>query len=502
MQMRARFTRLILASSVSALVGLTNSSALAGNFVWGGASNPWSINGAWSSGTAPAGTNPADILNFGGNTALPYTATNNVAAVPFLVNRINLTSAGGIGTFHTISGNALAFSGVDPALVQDGAGGMTFNTPFQIDATMTVSGSGAGLATANAKISGIAKLVKNGTCTFRFGTTFVAPVVGPSANTWLGDIVINAGTVRFNNNEQSGRTAVRANPVFLNGVSSVFSCNSEMRFGALSGAFGDVKTTISTADTFNPASESIVITALTDGSYAGALTLSPPMGTGNHNGELIVRGTGTQTFTGTISIDEDVIVGRGATLVLSDAASLGSQLIGSVILGGGTIRLENESTNNNNRIRNAIGDPAGTSTTLQPVGGGTFVLGGNAGGTQELTGRLQLGAFSVTESKPRAGHMNLEVIHRAAAAGDTSLTFQNYSRDQQTLNQFATVNFLSTDDSQVPQHLLLGQAGNAPHIYLTSGTFAVPLRSPSARSHRTRFPIVSWIQPPSGPGMK
>ena len=476
--MSARFilSRLILATSVSALSALLAPAASAGTFSWTGTTNFWTTSSAWSPASAPTGNDPTDILNFAGDVSLPYTSTNNIAVNPFRLNRINLSATGLPGNFHSISGTPLAFSGNAPELVQNGAGAVAFNTPFQFEGTFTASGFGAGLVTANAQISGIGKIVKNGTSTFRFGTPFVAPTVGPSANTFLGAIEINAGTVRFNNNAESGRTAVRGNPVILNGVSSVFSCSSEIRSGVISGPFGDVRTTISTADSANPPSESIVITALSDGTYGGSLTLSPPIGTGNDRGQFIVRGTGTQTLTGTLSIDKDVILGRGATLVLSGNASLGSQVKGAIVLSGGTVVLDNEDTNNNNRLRNG-----GTTTTLEPIGGGALVLSGNGAGTQEVTGRFQLGSFAfnpttgLSETKARSGNVNLQIIDRAAGGAITSLTFENYSRDQQQLAQFTTINFSAINDDTTPQYLLLGQGGNGPRFFLTSGAFSVPL---------------------------
>ena len=473
--------RLILATSVSALAAFTSADVHAGAFVWTGSNNFWSTASGWQGGVVPTGLDTTDILTFNGTSSPAFSSTNTIAASPFLLNRLVLNVSGPVSTFSLINGSPLAFVGTTPQLIQNSSGGMAINTPLILDGTLTVGGDGQGLATANAKISGIANIVKNGTSTFRFGTTGSGNFLPPSDNTWVGTIQINAGTVRFNNNAESGRTAVRANPIFMNGVSAVFSCNSEIRVGTVRGDNGDFRTNITTLETLNPDSESILITALSDGVYRGAMTLMPPLGTGGNKGELLVRGTGTQTLAGILNIDEDVIVGRGATLVLAGNASLGNQAQGSIVLNGGTFRLENEATNNDNRLREG-GPIPGASTTLQPIGGGSFVLAGNAAGTIETTGRLQIGASGLNAqgqpaSNPRSGHLNIELIHRAGAAAETSLTFQNYSRDQQTLAQFATVNFSATDDSVTPQFLSLGQSGNAPRINLTDGAFAVPLEN-------------------------
>jgi autotransporter-associated beta strand protein len=477
--MRARFTlpRFILATSAVALTALYAPSLQAASFTWVSGTNFWNVNSAWTGNAAPAGNNNTDILSFAGDTGVPYTSVNNVAANPFILNRISLNATGALqANSHFISStNPLAFSGTTPQILQNGAGSIALAVPVRLDGNLTFGGNGVGLATFNETFSGVGNITKEGTSTFRFGTRLETV---PSDNTWLGRLQINGGTFRFNNNADSGRTALRANPVLLSNAGATFSCNSEMRFGALSGTVGTVQTTIlDPAATNNVDSESIIITTFADATYSGTLKVSAPIGSGGHNGELIVRGTGTQTLAGNIFVDEDIVLGRGATLVLAGNASFAAvdglnSPLGSVILGGGTLRLENETTNNQNRLRNGgLAD----STAMQPIGGGTVILSGNSNGTEETTGRLQLGAGTVDGSKPRAGHLNIELIHRAGSTGVTSLGFQNYSRDQLTMSQFTTVSFSATNDSVNPQFLLLGQTGNAPRVNLTDGVVSVPL---------------------------
>ena len=88
----------------------------------------------------------------------------------------------------------------------------------------------------NYTMSGTADIVKNGSSTFRFGTPFnstTIPTTGPSANTWMGMLTINGGTIRFNNNNESGRTALRANPVTIANGGSQLTCNSEIRIQSI-----------------------------------------------------------------------------------------------------------------------------------------------------------------------------------------------------------------------------------------------------------------------------
>lgn len=494
--MRARFTltRLVLATSISALAALHIPSAQAATFTWVTGSNFWSVPAAWTPAGAPLGTNPADILVFAGDIGTsPYVSDNNIAAFPFLLNRINLNATylnpplpptPPSEATHRISGNQLFFSNPSPVVVQSGVGGVSFSTPIKIEGTWSLAGTGTGIVTFNEGISGIANITKSGTSTYRFGTN---PLFGvaPSNNTWLGRLTINEGTFRFNNNAESGRTAVRANPVTVSpaGASvATFSCNSEMRFGTLNGTAGATVQTVilDPNSTGSVANESILITAFTDGTYLGKFNVAAPIGGGNHRGELLIRGTATQTLSGPTFVDEDTIIGRGATLVIAGTASLASnngadpaiEPSGSVILSGGTLRLENQTVNNNNRIREG-GLVPDLSTTVQPVGGGKFILSGNSTGTQETTGRLQLGASGAQGS--RAGHLDIEIVHRAGSTAVTSLGFQSYSRSQLTVPQFATVAFSANNGATTPQFLQLGEGGNAPAIFLTENAATAPV---------------------------
>ncbi len=466
-------SRRILAASIATALALVPRALDAATFTWSNVTGNWSDAALWG-GTAPTGTNPADVLVFGGDvgttagTAPNYTATNDIAVTPFILGglTLNATNAAALATdpAQIIAGGALLLSGLAPAVTQNNAGGFTFETPIRLNAGLALGGDGAGVVTFNRGISGFADLTKSGTSTFRFGTLPVLPATNaPSQNTWLGALRLDAGTFRFNNNADSGRTALRANPVVFPASAAgtpTLTCTNELRAGTLSGAVGKVESAVAGTNT---ASEDIVVTALTAGTFAGTVRLGPPAGTGNDVGRFVVRGPSVQTLTGTLQIEKDVEI--AGSLTLTGTATLGAQTKGAITLAGGTLRLDNTTTNNSDRLR----DGSTTSTGLDTPGAGLFQLIGNTAGTAETISRVQLSAetgSTTLKTKARAGELRFAVVHRAGAAAATTLTMQSYERDATTEQPLGTVEFSATDGAGAAMNL--GSAGSNPRIAITT----------------------------------
>ena len=454
---------------------------LAGTFIWNNATGNWSDGSKWQGGSAPTGASASDVLVFGGDvgttagTAPNYTATNEIPAAPFLLNAftLNATDAAGLATDppHIIAGNGLRLTGTGAVITQNGAGPVTFNLPAQLIESLLFAGNGTGAVTFNMALSGFATLHKTGTSTFRFGTFPILPATtAPSDNTWIGALLFDDGTIRFNNNADSGRTALRSNSIVFpasGAATPLLTCTSELRAGVLSGGIGKVESAVTGT---NLASEDIVITALSAGSFAGTVRLGPPTGTGSSLGKLVARGPGAQTLTGTLQIDKDLDV--SGTLIFAGTAALGTQTKGALVLSGGTFKLDNTATNNTDRLRNATS----TSTGLDPIGGGIFQLIGNsAANTTETIGRVQLaaqtGAASPFRTKARAGELRIGVVHRSGASFATALTLQGYERDATSEPPLDTVEFSATDGAGAA--LNLGSTGNNPRIAIA--TLPIPL---------------------------
>ena len=445
----------ILSTALALLCGLPVATSLAASYTWTSVTGNWSVGTNWVGNVAPSGADSTDILLFAGNvgtTLAPtnYTATNNVAN-PFILNelRLNATDTGLSGLAHILAGSALRLSGTAPKITADGAGQFTINTAIELTGATTFGGNGTGVITLNQTISGAQDITKTGTSIFRFGT---AANGVPSANTWMGNLTISGGTIRFNNNADSGRTALRSNAVSL-AAGTFLTVQSELRVGVLSGAGGTVEARDATL-AGNLDGQNIVIYALKDGSFAGTIR---NRNTDNNAGvdpdaspDLVLRGTGTQTFTGSMLIEKDVYIGGSATMVLAGTASLlvTGSTSGAIILAGGNFRIDN-TAGNVNRLRDSGG------TGLDTSGGGTFTLRGNASGSTEVLGRLQLGTVTALSpfGKPRSGALNVVVEDNSATATPTVLAFTELNRQNASyvadntkhwLNQFATVNFVGT----------------------------------------------------------
>ncbi len=492
-------SRKLIALGASALLAFHSSHAA--TFTWGNATANWSSAAAWIGGTAPSQGDFSELV-FGGAVAPSlsppaYTATNDLTGV-FALNRLTLNAtdplSGGVaGVAHVVTGNAIRLGGTLPQVGQDGTGAIAFSTPVVLGGNLIFTGEGTGVVTFNRGFSGFADLTKTGASVFRFGTLPVAPaLVAPSENSWIGRLTLNGGIVRFNNNAESGRTAMRANPVTFPASATgtpTLTCTNELRLGTLSGTVGKVESAVAGTNTD---SEDIVLTVLDSGSFGGTLHLAPPTGTGNDLGSVVVRGPGVQTMTGTLQVDKDIEL--AASLVLAGTAALGTQTKGAINFAGGTLRLDNTVTNNTDRLRNG----STTTTGVDIAGGGLFILDGNTAGSSETISRLQLGAQTGAaapfKTKPRSGELRLNVVHRAAAAASTNLSIQTYERDASSLQPLDTVEFSATNATGA--NLTLGTAGNNPHINIVT----LPIASNSLLDNSTGTASTGWavVKTPTG----
>lgn len=480
-----RVNRLFTAPGVAARVvvfGLLGwfaiASGEAATYIWANTTGNWSDGANWTNGTAPPADDPLTSLTFGGDVGTvlfptPYTSTNNIGTGSFLLNAITLQATGAAPDkpAHVIAAatpaNALLFTGASPQIVQIGSGAITFTTPIQSTTTLAFAGSGTGQVTLNGPVSGVFDIVKSGSSVYRFGS---AGSGIPSPNTWVGNLTINDGVIRFNNNADTGSTALRSNPVELNSPTAQLILRlgsndpeSSLRLGTLSGAAGLVEARQADATvTTDFDSVDIVITALQNGTYGGTVR-NTPTGGGGSGGDFVVRGAATQTFTGLLEIAKDVAVGHGATMELAGNASLGGQAAGALVLNGGSVVLNNTSFSNSNRLR----DGTVTSTGVDTIGGGTLSLIGNTAGSSETIGRLQLGS----PTKSRSGAVTLNVTHNAGVNASTNLFLKSYSRDMSAVTQTTTVNFTARDGAGT---IPLGQPGNNPHIFIGDFGFIVP----------------------------
>ena len=422
--------------------------AAAATFNWFNQSGIWSVAGNWMNGSAPSGADPTDVLVFGDLASSPppsYTATNDFALpTPFVINTIKLQA----GTSSvTVAGNPLALAGSSPQIVQNGAAPATFTAPLGFSGTLRHWRHGFRCGDHGGRRLGNASIVKTGVFALDFGS----PVAGTLVeHTFHGGLVVNGGSITFSD-PTNAETALRANALTLAAGTSIVSA-AELRFGEVSGSGS-----ITAQDPITGNGQDIVLSLLGNGTFSGSIT-STPVSPGTRKGSFFVRGLGTETLTGsTLQINNELTIGRGATLVLAGNAAIPSaNTSAAVVLNGGSFVLDNSGTNNASRLPDS-----GAGTSLDTRGGGTFSLIGNAAGSSEFVGSLQLGS----QSNARSGALTINVTPATGATGATVLAFQTYTRDSKDTPR-DTVNFTATDSAGNP--LTLGQAGNNPRILFSS----------------------------------
>jgi len=358
-----------------------------------------------------------------------------------------------------IDGGTLLVTGASSLKAADtrsfniGPAGGTFDIQNTSNTGLTIQGF----------LNGTGMLTKSGPGTLRLDAV---------NNMFADGVTIEDGVLRFNNNNDAGPKALRMNTITFapSGGSATLSIGgsgdnvdgggSELRTGRwVSATPGDgsivAATTSTNAD--GASGHDLMIFALADGEFSGtvanlATSNGGTIGSGSSNGDLGIRGNATQTLSGTTDIDNTVSVFDGAGLILSGAASItGSEA--NLNVNGGTFTLDNSATN--------LADRFEDTGSVETRGGGTLAFIGNAAGSSETLGFIQLGTNTTTPPNSRSGALDIQVTHNAGASASTVLTFSGITRNSGK----ASVNFSARDGSGP---MALGVAGNAPRIMLTA----------------------------------
>jgi autotransporter-associated beta strand protein len=476
MQSSRVFRRRLSASSIllaAIAVQAFPAAARASLFNWVNATSTWNQPTSWAENAVPV-SGAATALQFGGSGTVGYTASNDLGTFDVGQITLNSTNTATGSLAPGVDGALIRFVGPNAGVVQNNLGDFYFRGPVDVRSVLNVSGDGTGSVTFDGAVSGMAGIVKTGTSPFRFGTAVSGM---PSTHTFVGGVTVNAGAFRFNSSSDSGRTALRSNQVYL-ATGTTLSANSQIRIGELSGAGTVVTTDTSTGGIGD--GHDFTISGLGNATFAGTLNLLPTA-TGTVAGKINTRGLGTQTFSGTLLTNDDISIGRMSGIVLSGTASVASNVKGIVQMHGGTLTLDNTAVNNNNRLR----DSGTASTGLEDVGGGLFQLIGNAAGTTETIGRIDLGSATAA----RGGALSVRVVQPAGATGATVLSIAGYQRDS-TKSPRGTLDFSATNAAGTP--LTLGLTGVSPRITFTSG-FTLLLRNGLlSRSNLSANDNVGW----------
>lgn len=303
---------------------------------------------------------------------------------------------------------------------------------------------------------------------------------------FAGGIILQEGTVRFNNNNDAGPKSLRLNSVTfgptvgegtlsLGGSGNSNGEGSELRTGEWSsatlGAGTIVAATTVTDSAIGASGHDLLVLALADANFSGTVSNLATSGGGvlgpnSSNGNLDVRGIATQTLSGTTNINETISVFSGAGLALAGSAAMIGDRV-NLNLNGGSFTLDNSEI--------GLADRFFDAGSVETRGGGTLTFVGNPLGSSETLGRIQMGTDFTTPPNARSGALNVRLIHHAVNSAATVLTFAGIQRDSGR----ATIDFAASDGYTT---LELGAAGNAPRVLLTaapslssSGLFDSPL---------------------------
>lgn len=175
----------------------------------------WSVGTNWSGGVVPASAATTALSFTGGG----YTATNDVATQPFVLNSLTSTAT----SATTIAGGTLSFSGTSPAIRNNGSGNLTISSAVNFAASTTIAGTGSASVFLTGPLStsggSFGAVMDSGTTTVGFsgGGTLDGFVVS------RGRTDITGGTYTLNNatNPGAGPGVIAGVPVIGISVGNV-----------------------------------------------------------------------------------------------------------------------------------------------------------------------------------------------------------------------------------------------------------------------------------------
>ncbi len=373
------------------------------------------------SGMTAAVFNPfsKDNVTFGSGTGGGSTTTVSVGG-PLKVGNITFAT----GPNYILSGGSIGLNG---NITVNTSATITSDIALQSASNWSVD-AGQSLAVSGT-LSGLANLTKSGPGQLTLTAT------GLSKNTYNGKITIQDGQLLIND-ELGARAALRGSPINLtSSTAEVFGSNNasatitEFRIGEVSGS-GKV------TSKFGAISQTLLINAQADATFSGILDV------GDGTQELRIRGTGTQTLSGLTATQspKTLHIYHGAGFTLAGTAEFNNGINGNnVQIDGGTLTLDNSTTNDPDRLAAVVSTISGR--------GRLNYIGNSAGSTEGL------GTLAVSNN----GAMHVAVTHTAGTTANTDVTFAIV-----THSGSGTLNFENTGG-------VLGATGNNPHIFITSG---------------------------------
>jgi autotransporter-associated beta strand protein len=375
-------------------------------------SGNWNVATNWTEGLPVS--EPATELRFGGSGAVGYTSTHDLGE--FSLNILRLNSAATVqNTIGVADASRLLFvnnGATNPTLTNIGAGSFVINPAIVLSGTgvVTFGGTGTGTVTLAGDISGAAAFtINNSRYTFANTTdnsyTGATTISGGTVTASAG--AAGVGAVAINSNlTQSGGQFTYTNPNQINDFSNVTVSGGTFALGAHSDTIGNLTVSGGTVSGAGGGVLTVNQTTVSGGAISAILT---GFGGIQKTGVGTATLTGANTFTGNADL-------RGGTLLVQGAAGsigLGTQVILGFDLPG-TLTLNNATDNNADRVVN------GALVEFNRAGG-TLNLLGNAAGTTEVVGAVNvagIGTISLTGTSGGAVQLTADSLSRSNGAID------------------------------------------------------------------------------------
>ncbi|MBA4018887.1 MAG: hypothetical protein C0483_17100 [Pirellula sp.] len=342
-QFRSSISRYVWLVALIAYSGNLSNVASGATYTWTNTTGNWSSDPLWG-GSHVTGTDPADILIFGGTGTTQYRATNDIlpggVAGPFKLNQLHLNSSASVTEY--LFGNALQFDNAGSKITIANTGGFAINNKLILNTGVTVDSSGTTTAAAGitfGRLGMAGALSGSGLLTLNSSRTTPLYTLFGNNTDFSGGVTLTTGTLAIGERNAlgtgtltlAGGTTVRAasgstgtigNTVLLNG-NVTFSGQAAV-LGSLD--FGGSFRLQNAARTLTVSTSEVLISGVIDDG-AGAL-----------KGSIVKAGTaalilgGANTYTGGTTINAS-----SGTLRVTASGRLGANVSGNdIVLGAGS----------------------------------------------------------------------------------------------------------------------------------------------------------------------